>query len=85
MLAKNMINMGRKGGKLDVQFHGPYTIAEDLGKGRYRLKDEKGLELKTAYNAARLKMWLEPNPTAINVSLLSIVLLIDGLMTNLCL
>ena len=58
MLAKNMRNMGRKGGKLDVQFHGPYTIAEDLGKGRYRLKDEKGLELKTAYNAARLKMWL---------------------------
>ena len=68
MLAKNMHNVGRKGGKLDVQFRGPYTITEDLGKGRYRLKDDKGLVLKTSYNSARLKLWLETNPTATHVS-----------------
>lgn len=58
-----MRNEGRKGGKLEVQFSGPYTIAEDLGKGRYKLKDDKGLVLKTSYNSARLKLWLQPNPT----------------------
>ena len=51
-----MANEGRKGGKLDVQFRGPYIIAEDLGKGRFRLKDEKGKLLKNAYNCHRLKL-----------------------------
>ena len=32
VLVQNMKNNGRKGGKLDVQFRGPYTISEDLGK-----------------------------------------------------
>ena len=59
-----MHNEGRKGGKLDVQFKGPYIIAEDLGKGRFRLKDEKGKLLKNAYNCHRLKLWLEPNQKA---------------------
>ena len=61
VLAKNMKNEGRKGGKLDVQFRGPFTVVEDIGKGRYKLKDEKGKVLKTSYNVARLKLWLEPN------------------------
>ena len=40
VLVKDMKNEGRKGGKLDQLFPGgPYTIVEDLGKGRYRLKD----------------------------------------------
>ena len=38
---------------------GPYTIAEDLGKGRYRLKDGKGDLMKTAINCHRLKLWLD--------------------------
>jgi hypothetical protein len=33
-----MKNEGRKGGKLDKQFIGPYTICEDVGKGRFRVK-----------------------------------------------
>ena len=61
VLAKNMKNEGRKGGKLDVQFRGPFTVVEDIGKGRYKLKDEKGKVLKTSCNVARLKLWLEPN------------------------
>lgn len=56
-----MKNEGRKGGKLDIQFLGPYVISEDLGKGRFRLKDEKGVVLKKSYNTQRLKLWLEPN------------------------
>lgn len=56
-----MKNESRKGGKLDLQFRGPYTIAEDLGKGRYKLKDGNGKVLARAYNCHRLKLWLEPN------------------------
>ena len=33
MLAKNMINMGRKGGKLDVQFHGHILSLKTSGRG----------------------------------------------------
>ena len=59
---KDMKNEGRKGGKLDQLFPGgPYTIAEDLGKGRYRLKDGKGDLMKTAINCHRLKLWLDPD------------------------
>ena len=62
VLVKDMKNEGRKGGKLNQLFPGgPYTITEDLGKGRYRLKDEKGELLKTAINCHRLKLWLDPD------------------------
>ena len=61
VLVQEMKNESRKGGKLDLQFRGPYTIAEDLGKGRYKLKDGNGKVLTTAYNCHRLKLWLEPN------------------------
>ena len=60
VLVKDMKNEGRKGGKLEQLFPGgPYTIAEDLGKGRYRLKDGKGDLMKTAINCHRLKLWLD--------------------------
>ena len=36
-------------------------FAEDLGKGRYRLKDGKGDLMKTAINCHRLKLWLDPD------------------------
>ena len=56
-----MMNESRKGGKLEAQLPvGPYTVAEDLGKGRYRLQDAYGLHLKTAINCNRLKIWRDP-------------------------
>ena len=33
----------------------------DLGKGRYRLKGEDGVTMKTAVNCHRLKLWVDPN------------------------
>ena len=61
VLVQEMKNESRKGGKLDLQFRGPYMIAEDLGKGRYKLKDGNGKVLTRAYNCHRLKLWLEPS------------------------
>ena len=61
VLVKNMSNERRKGGKLKCLFPGgPYTVAEELGKGRYRLKNKDGEILKTAINYHRLKIWLDP-------------------------
>ena len=61
VLVKDMSNEGRKGGKLKCLFPGgPYTVAQDLGKGRYRLKNKDGVILKTAINYHRLKKWLDP-------------------------
>ena len=54
-------NDGRKGGKLEINFKGgPYTIAEDVGKGRFHLKDAQGNILKTAISCHRLKIWHDP-------------------------
>ena len=61
VLAQCPKNEGRKGGKLDVQFSGPYTIVEDKGKGRWLLKNDEGVILKKSYNTQRLKLWLPPN------------------------
>ena len=36
-------------------------ITEDLRKGRYRLKGEDGVTMKTAVNYHRLKLWIDPN------------------------
>jgi hypothetical protein len=44
-----------------VQFKGPYVISEDLGKGRFRVQDDKGHVLKKTVSCHRLKLWLEPN------------------------
>ena len=61
VLVKDMKNEGRKGGKLNRVFPGgPYMNAEELGKGRYRLKGEDGVLMKTAINCHRLKLWLDP-------------------------
>ena len=47
-------NDGWKGGKLEINFKGgPYIIAEDVGKGQFRLKDIQGNALKTAINCHR--------------------------------
>ena len=47
-----------------VEFREQNTIVEDLGKGRYKLKDGNGKVLTRAYNCHRLKLWLEPNEKA---------------------
>lgn len=61
VLVKDMKNEGRKGGKLKCLFPGgPYTIAEELGKGRCRLRGIDGVLLKTAINCHRLKIWHDP-------------------------
>ena len=58
VLVQVMKNQWRKGGKLEPLFpDGPYIIEEDLGKGRFRLKDLNGKLLKTAINIHRLKVW----------------------------
>lgn len=41
VLLQEMKTKGWKGGKLDVQFKRPYVIAEDMGKGRCRVQDDK--------------------------------------------
>ena len=61
VLVKSMKNESRKGGKLEPQFTGPYKVAEDIGKGRYRLQDHNGNLLKTAINCHRLKIWHDPD------------------------
>ena len=61
VLVQEMKNDGRKGEKLDVQFRGPYSIVETLGKGRFCLQDQSGATLKKSVNCHRLKLWLEPD------------------------
>ena len=44
-----MKNKGRKEGELGVQFRGPYTITEALGKGQFHLQDQSGAALKQCH------------------------------------
>ena len=42
-MKRNMMHTGRKGGKMDYQFMGPYTIVfADATKSRYTLMTEGG-------------------------------------------
>ncbi|GJX66934.1 reverse transcriptase domain-containing protein [Tanacetum coccineum] len=43
------------GGKLGPKWEGPYEVTESLGKGAYKLKDQKGNELPRAWNICNLK------------------------------
>ena len=62
VLVQSMKNESQKGGSWEPLFPGgPYVISEDLGKGRFRLKDLKGKLLKTAINVHRLKVWNHPD------------------------
>ncbi len=58
VLLKNMTNSHRMGGKLDATWKGPYTVAEFVGKGRYRLKRADGKELKKLYNGVLFKEYI---------------------------
>ena len=59
---KNMSNTHRMGGKLDDVYLGPYTVAEVVDKGRYRLQNESGKKLKKLYNGVLLKEHFPVNP-----------------------
>ncbi len=50
------------GDKLTPRYLGPYVIEEVLGKGVYRLRDDKG-PLKQIANACNLKVWNEAPST----------------------
>ena len=66
-------NDGRKGGKVEINFKGsPYTIAEDIGKGLFHLKDAKGKLLKTVTNCHWLKIWHDPQTAKPNQLLVNI-------------
>lgn len=49
----------RMGGKLEKRFTGPYTIAEVMGTGVYRLKDGEAI-MKQVVNACNLKPFIAP-------------------------
>ena len=52
---------GRKGGKMDYQFMGPYTIVSvDAKKSRYTLMTEEGKVLAQQVNANNLKLYHNP-------------------------
>ena len=62
VLVRSMKNKRSKGRKLELLFPGgPYILAQDLGKGRFRLKGADGMLLKTAINIHCLKAWVEPD------------------------
>ena len=56
VLCKNMHRLDRKGGggggETECRWLGPYTIAEAIGKNRYRVKNSSGMLLKKSYHCA---------------------------------
>ena len=55
------MHSGRKGGKMDYQFMGPYTIMSvDAKKSRYTLMTEEGKVLAQQVNASNLKLYNNP-------------------------
>ncbi len=57
VLIENSAQKGRKGGKLDDAFDGPYSIHECIGKGIYKIKNKKGVVLQKKVNISRLKVY----------------------------
>ena len=61
VLLRNSAQDGRKGGKLQERWLGPYIIIELIGKGVYKIKNPKtGRDLKKGVNVCRLKIYHEP-------------------------
>lgn len=64
VLLRNSAQDGRKGGKLQHRWLGPYKIAEFVGKGVYKLTNPKsGCTLKKGVNICRLKIYYESQST----------------------
>ncbi|KAL5503448.1 hypothetical protein EMCRGX_G010402 [Ephydatia muelleri] len=59
VLLRNMRKLSRKGGKMDNEWTGPFTIAEVCDKALYLLKIENGKVLKNLYNSIQLKTYEE--------------------------
>ena len=57
VLIENTAQKDRKGGKLDDAFNGPYIIHKSLGKGIYKVKNQKGAILQKKVNVKRLKVY----------------------------
>ena len=57
ILIENTAQKERKGGKLDKAFLGPYTIHKSLGKGIYKVMNQKGVILKKKVNISRIKVY----------------------------
>ena len=58
VLPRNSARDGRKGDKFQARYLGPYRVAENLGKGVYRLHNHtNGRILKKTVNACRLKLY----------------------------
>ena len=59
----------RKGDKMSPWWLGPYLIDEALGKGVYRISNQKtGKGLKKCVNQCRLKLYYEQKHTMVNVA-----------------
>ena len=71
---KNMSNTHRMGGKLDDVYLGPYTVAEVVDKGCYRLQNESGKKLKKLYNGVLLKEHFPVNPEVGNTDALGTII-----------
>lgn len=60
VLLRNSAQDGRKGGKLQERWLGPYVIEEFIGKGVYKINNPKtGRTLKKGVNVCRLKIYHE--------------------------
>ena len=60
VLLWNSSQDGKKGGKLQERWLGPYIIAEFIGKGVYKIKNPKtGQTMKKGVNVCRLKIYHE--------------------------
>ena len=68
VLLKNLRRAERKGGKATDPWTGPYTVASVLTSGSYKLKNNKGLELKKAYSAIHVKEYVLPNNDSVSSS-----------------
>ena len=62
VLLRNSQRDGRKGGKLQKRWIGPYSVSDSLGKGVYKLcNPTNGKNLKKAVNICRLKIYHSKN------------------------
>ena len=63
VLLRNSARDGRKGDKFQARYLGPHEIAEDLGKGIFKLcNPTTGLLLMKSVNACRLKPYHKKKP-----------------------
>lgn len=63
VLLKDHTRKKRKGGALDLRWHGPFTIHKVLPRGIYALADDKGHIRKAT--GAHLKVYRQTNPTGV--------------------